>query len=239
MPLTCSSQRLELRRPVTAVFGSSAAFSSPIAMSAAIAASIRSLRPPRAACRRLPRSPCMTTVMCKRSSSFASCIAQRRERDDDAALHIGRAGSLRDVRVDTLELLKRARRLEHGVEMADQQARGPRPAAFRDQVPRTTERLAIDPARRKAERLLKCGSNTSPTARTPAKFIAAVDVDDLFQQADGLVLLALYTVTSARSVLDGCGECRRKERAQKQRGETSMANEHGGLAFGPEEGHDT
>ena len=62
-------------------------------------------------------------------------------------------GPARGPLVDALELLERAVRLEHRVEMADEQDARPGARMLGDEMAGALERRAVDPARREAERV--------------------------------------------------------------------------------------
>src|SRR5512132_1380230 len=77
--------------------------------------------------------------------------AQRRDDDDVAALHVDHAGPARRRVVQPLESLERAARLEHGIEMPDEQKLGPRARVLGDEMSGALERRTVDPSRREAE----------------------------------------------------------------------------------------
>ena len=75
-------------------------------------------------------------------------------------------------------------RLEHGVEVADQQEVRPAPTVFRDQVPGAIERRAVHPSRAEAERVELRPKPVAHRAYAREVRRAAVDVHDGSSRAD-------------------------------------------------------
>ena len=132
---------------------------------------------------------------------------QRLDDDDVAALHVDDAGAARVRLVDPLELLERAVRFEHRVEMADQQDLRSRPGMLGDEVPGALERRAVDPPRLEAERV-ELRRKTLPTSRTPSKFcVPLLMLTTRSSSASASLLCASTNVTSAFSSAFIPGAC--------------------------------
>jgi hypothetical protein len=116
---------------------------------------------------------------------------ERRKRDHESALHVGRSRTAHGLRIDALEALERMIRLEHGIEMADQQHVPAAAWMLGDQVPGASERGAIFPAHLEPERFEARPQHIRDTAHAREIHRAAVDIDDLFQQCDRAALLGL------------------------------------------------
>lgn len=165
--------------------------------------------------------------------------AQCRERYHDAALHVGRSRALRDMGIDALEFLQWTRRLEHGVQMSDEQHMRTVAFAFGDQMAGACETLATHPACFEAQ----CPElgREQIADRTHAGEIhrTAIDVHRLFEQPHGIVLLALYaldeTALDARRRRKGDGG----NYAGEQREDSPMTRHHEGVRLFRKTMHDT
>ena len=161
------------RRAITAVRGSPGPSSKPMAMSAAFAAATSASR---AAAERLAGQLLV--------AGHDDAQVQRVERAGGLQAPSARwiittsppfmsmmPGPRARLLVDPLEALERAVRLEHGVEMADEQ--DARARARRARATRCPARLNAAPSTHRVVKPSASSSarNTSPTARTPAKFI--------------------------------------------------------------------
>ena len=86
--------------------------------------------------------------------------------DDVAPLHVDDAGTSRLGRGEPFESLERVIRIEHRVEMANQQDVRAATVMFRNEVPGTVERCAVHPTRPEAHRVeLRAEAIADPLAR--------------------------------------------------------------------------
>ena len=154
MPLTFSVQLAVPRRPMTACCG----------CAVAILEANRHLRTFRGGYQRLPRHR-LRIARRLLVAGHHHCHVHRLQRagglqrpqrlhhDDVAALHVQHTGPLRRGRAEPLELLERAVRLEHGVEVTDQQHARTGAGMVRHEMAGPLERRAVDPAGLEPERL--------------------------------------------------------------------------------------
>ena len=116
--------------------------------------------------------------------------AKRGDDHDEPAFVVADAGPGGAV-APALEALERAVRLEHGVEMADQQHVAPRPLAGRDEMAGAAGCAHVGPADVEAERL-QLGADQRPDLRDPGEVqSAAVHVHQPFEQRHMPVRLGL------------------------------------------------
>jgi len=159
--------------------------------------------------------------------------SERGQRDHQPALHVGRSRTAHGLRVDALEALERMVRLEHGIEVADQQHVAAAARMLGDEMAGAPERRAIFPAHLEAERLEARPQDVGDPAHAGEIHRAAVDVDDLFEQRDRALLLRLDPLDER--ALGGrrrrkCGSCKRSEREQQAREQAWEHESHGGIS---------
>src|SRR5690606_13883358 len=106
------------------------------------------------------------------------------------ALHVGGARALRDAVVHERPCLERAVLLEDRVQVTDQQeVPAARARACRDEVAAAVRHRGLDVADIEAERLKARGKDVVYTTLPGCVQRAAVDVDDLLEERDGLPLV--------------------------------------------------
>ena len=181
-------------------------------------------------------SPSNTTVTFMRSSSPPSFSALERVQDDDvAALHVDDARAARRRIVQPLEALKRTARLEHRIEVPDEEYLGSGPRMLGDQVAGAMERRAVDPASREAERVELRPEHVADLTHAGEVHRAAVDVHDALEQRERFGVVRVDRAsrwrvrsTSAMAVdcaasAAGCGARATRRRAGSWTGVVSWA----------------
>ena len=118
--------------------------------------------------------------------------AERLQHHDVAALHVGHAGPVRGVPLP-LEPLEGALRLEHGIQVPDQQQALPLFArVFGEQVARPAHGGPVDPPGRKAEDVQLAAEDIPHPPHAGEVQRTAVLVDDALEQLDGLIDMGVY-----------------------------------------------
>ncbi len=148
--------------------------------------------------------------------------------DDVAALHVDGARPTRAPLVEPLELLKRAVGLEDRVEVADEEKALARPHPLGDEVSRTSEWRAIDPARGEAQRFELSAEQFSHGANTGKILRAAVDVDCPLEQGQrfGVVRVDVGTSACSSAVRLDCPEADSGMRHRTIAANIERAREH-------------
>ena len=128
----------------------------------------------------------MTTMTFMRVERAGGLERLERGDDDDVApLHVDDARPLRGLVVDPLRnVWNGLSRLEHRVEVADEDDARPAAGMVGDQVPGALERRAVHPRRLEAERVELLAEEIADGAHAGEVVRAAVDVDGLLEQRE-------------------------------------------------------
>src|SRR3954469_9430583 len=113
---------------------------------------------------------------------------ERSQSDDDATFHVCCSRSARDVRIHTLEALKRMIGFEHRIEMSDEQHVLAFAVMPRDQMTCTAETRTFDPLSLETQGIETRAEDLTDLSNAFEIHRAAVDVHDLLQQRDCIVL---------------------------------------------------
>src|SRR5262249_4994637 len=134
--------------------------------------------------------------------------------DDVAALHVDDARPPGGPVAEQLELLKRAVRLEHGVEMADQQNLPAASGVLGDEVPGASPGTAVDPSRLEAEPLETRHEDVADALHAGQIVRPAVDVDHLLEKRERLPVVRVDV--RADGLLDACAGLQKRGRYQPE-----------------------
>ena len=104
--------------------------------------------------------------------------------DDVTALHVHDPGPLRPVALP-IETLKRTARLEHRVEVTDEQQPRPTSVSASDEVTRAIPRRTVDPLRLEPQSVELLAEEHAHLAHSVEVHGAAVDVHRPLEQVDG------------------------------------------------------
>lgn len=141
---------------------------------------------------------------------------ERLDDDDVAALHVDDAGALRRVRVNALELLKRAVGFEDRVEMSDEQRARSGARMIRHQMSRAAKRRAVHPRRREPQRVKLRAKQRANRFDAGVVLRAAVDVDRLLEQRDPLGVVVVEELDDGALVARLRGDHSRERQSQQR-----------------------
>ena len=147
--------------------------------------------------------------------------------DDVAALHVDDPRPARGMRVEALELLERAIRLEHRVEMSDQQNPRSGSGMIRDEMAAALDLALIDPERLEADGVQLRAKDPAHLPHTGGVMSTTVDIDDALEQRKAFVVVNVdrFHERSLRSGEACCGRSGGKRR-DEQRERESESEDH-------------
>jgi hypothetical protein len=152
---------------------------------------------------------------------------QRLNDDDVAAFHVDDARPARRACVDALELLEGTVRLEHGVEMSDEQNPRSGSRMIGDEMSAAFDLVLIHPLRLESESV-ELGAKDRPHLPHTRKVVrAAVDVDDALEQRETFIVVSVDRFHE-RAI--GGGES--KHRRGEQRRNQSSSEDHRSIMVG-------